>query len=378
MKPHAEIAGGGFAGLAAGVALCQRGWTVRLHERAPQVRSFGAGIGLWQCGMRVLDAIGALDAVVEHCHKAPSYDDRDENNQLIFSRPLPLPGGVNFFAITRQNLHSCLLDAAIKAGVEICTNSEAVFTDPAGELTTADGHRHKADLVIGADGVGSRIRDCMHLRMQTGKYHIGITRVLVAFNEGEYARPEHKPIVNHWAADRERRVIFCPCDADNLYLALAANVGDPVASRVPVQKDDWMRAFPHIAHFLSRIEDSFRYDQYQYIRLEKWSVGRIAVIGDAAHAMPPTLGMGANSAFMAALSLAEHVSRRGADDVAASLEEWQQNDRPIIDNIQKTACGRIEGTAAWSYQEGKGWSDTGHFGSYLATGVKDGEIGALR
>jgi len=61
---HAEIAGAGFAGLAAAIALRQRGWSVRVHEKEAALRAFGAGIFVWENGLRVLHAIGAYDDVV--------------------------------------------------------------------------------------------------------------------------------------------------------------------------------------------------------------------------------------------------------------------------------------------------------------------------
>ena len=64
-KRHAEIAGAGFAGLTAATALAQRGWSVRVHERAEECREFGAGIWFWENGVRVLKAIGAADAALE-------------------------------------------------------------------------------------------------------------------------------------------------------------------------------------------------------------------------------------------------------------------------------------------------------------------------
>ena len=59
---HAEIAGAGFAGLAAAIALRQRGWTVRVHEAAKELRAFGAGIFIWENGLRVLKAVGAYES----------------------------------------------------------------------------------------------------------------------------------------------------------------------------------------------------------------------------------------------------------------------------------------------------------------------------
>ena len=60
----AEIVGGGFAGLAAACALAQRGWRVRLHERASELRTAGAGINVYENGLRVLEALGAVEDTI--------------------------------------------------------------------------------------------------------------------------------------------------------------------------------------------------------------------------------------------------------------------------------------------------------------------------
>ena len=73
---HAEIAGAGFAGLAAAIALRRRGWSVRVHEREAQLRAFGAGIFIWENGQRVLQAIGAYEDVARGAHQAPGYETR--------------------------------------------------------------------------------------------------------------------------------------------------------------------------------------------------------------------------------------------------------------------------------------------------------------
>ena len=61
-KRHAEIVGAGFAGLTAACALAQRGWSVRVHERAERLRPAGAGIYIYENGLRVLEAVGAYAA----------------------------------------------------------------------------------------------------------------------------------------------------------------------------------------------------------------------------------------------------------------------------------------------------------------------------
>src|SRR5438552_571464 len=80
---HAEIAGGGFAGLTAACALAQRGWSVRVHERADRLRTTGSGIYIYENGLRVLEAVGAYDAAVEGAPRAHTREVRDDRNRVI-------------------------------------------------------------------------------------------------------------------------------------------------------------------------------------------------------------------------------------------------------------------------------------------------------
>src|SRR5690242_6136937 len=79
---HAEIAGAGFAGLTAAVALRQRGWSVRLHEKGPELRAFGAGIYLWHNGLRVLEGLDVLEDVLNGSHTPPTYETWLHNKSL--------------------------------------------------------------------------------------------------------------------------------------------------------------------------------------------------------------------------------------------------------------------------------------------------------
>ena len=75
---RAEISGAGFAGLSAG-PLAQRGWSVRIHEKADDLRTEGAGIVLWDDGLRVLEALGALPDLMTGSMRPPFYETRTNN-----------------------------------------------------------------------------------------------------------------------------------------------------------------------------------------------------------------------------------------------------------------------------------------------------------
>src|SRR5215831_10391899 len=152
---HAEIAGAGFAGLAAACALAQRGWSVRVHERGEKLRTTGAGIYIYENGLRVLEALGAYAAAVEGANPAHTREVRDERDRIIAVHRWDVASGARVFSIVRQKVINALAAAAAGAGVEIVTGSHAVAATADGELILESGRRHKADLVIGADGNNS-------------------------------------------------------------------------------------------------------------------------------------------------------------------------------------------------------------------------------
>src|SRR6266851_6675128 len=112
MKRHAEIVGAGFAGLTAACALAQRGWSVRVHERADRLRTAGAGIYIYENGLRVLEAVGAYDAAVAGAPPAHTREVRDDRNRIISVRRW---SGSRVFSIIRQNVINALAAAATVA-----------------------------------------------------------------------------------------------------------------------------------------------------------------------------------------------------------------------------------------------------------------------
>src|SRR5260370_38129922 len=83
MKRHAEIAGAGFAGLTAACALAQRGWSVRVHERGQRLRTTGAGIYIYENGLRVLAAVAAYDEAVKGAPFGHTREVRHDRNHVI-------------------------------------------------------------------------------------------------------------------------------------------------------------------------------------------------------------------------------------------------------------------------------------------------------
>jgi 2-methyl-3-hydroxypyridine 5-carboxylic acid dioxygenase len=329
--PHAEIAGAGFAGLTAAAALRQRGWTVCVHEKGPELRQFGAGILLWENGLRVLEATGAAADVFAHSVAPPVYETRYQH-QTVSKEVF---GPIRWRTMTRQNLYAAVLGAAQRAGAEIVVNSEVVSADPDGSIQLASGQIRRADLVIGADGVGSKVRDSLGFKQKRDKSRDGITRLLVPRMKSELGPGEWDNMIDLWNLEpRVLRVLYTPCDEDNLYLALMAPREDEQGSRVPIDRDLWVENFPELRPVLEEAAKlSGRYDGYETTVLDQWTTGKVALIGDAAHAMCPALAQGAGCGLMNAYSLA--VSVAGAENLEAALKNWERRERPITDRCQE-------------------------------------------
>ncbi len=148
MTRVAEIAGAGFAGLAAGAALAQAGWRVRVHETADEPRSTGAGIYVHPFAQDVLREINACDRVGATAFAPTSRAIHIDGRQRSIT---PIDGQV--LTTTRAALHAAVLATARAAGGVVATRSHAAAVDPAGALLLEDGTRLPADLVVAADGV---------------------------------------------------------------------------------------------------------------------------------------------------------------------------------------------------------------------------------
>lgn len=337
----AEIAGAGFAGLVAATALAQRGWKVTLHEKGESLRSFGAGILLWNNSIQVLKAIGAFDRLEAKTMAPPFYETRMHNQ----TRSLEDFDGLPWRTMTRKDLHEALVSVAQESGVDIRVNSPVESADPNGSLTLASGEIRKADLVIGADGVTSRVRDSIGFRQVRTKSEDGVTRLIVPRCKEELGGgDEWDNVIDFWNLEpRVLRVLYVPCNENELYMALMAPIEDTEGSQVPIDFEVWSESHPYLAPVLREAAKivNGRYDGYQTNVLEEWTTGKVAIIGDAAHAMCPALAQGAGTAMANAFTVAV-AATEATQDIPRALREWQEQERGITDRCQEMSAWYAE------------------------------------
>jgi 2-polyprenyl-6-methoxyphenol hydroxylase-like FAD-dependent oxidoreductase len=321
------ITGAGIAGLTAGLAFAQKGWRVRVYEQHSWLRSLSAGIHLWENGLRVL---GVLAPIISDVIPASRRERRNPDGE-VFSNSLFGPD-FRLYVPLQTRLLTALYDALVETGGEVVSNSRVVAA-PDGWLYFANGTASRADLIVGADGIASTVRESLGLlkwRRRVGQFgYSAVIRLKPRTIETE-AEGTH---CEFWSGSRCLR--YAPATADLAYVQLTALAGDRSGSAVPVDRQSWCAQFPSLSSVIGRIPDDGHGEWFEIVRPHYWSNGRVAIVGDAATAQPPSLGYGAGCAMMTAFALAETLDR--CNDLLDGLAEWELRERPFTDWVQWVA-----------------------------------------
>jgi 2-polyprenyl-6-methoxyphenol hydroxylase-like FAD-dependent oxidoreductase len=321
----AEIAGGGLGGMFVATALAQRGWQVRIHEKSDELRMFGAGIWLWENGLHALESIGVLpyimDTEPEHLTDSEA---RDHKGRLMRGRRT---SATDRLVVPRRiDLYNALIAGARDAGVEIVTGSRVTGATQDGELHLADGSTVQADLVIVADGVYSKARDSLKLTASVTESQLGAIRLLIPRLPDE----TRHDVIEYWK--RDRCLMFNPVNPTTVYLCFVCGVDDHRGKAIPLDKESWKQSHPNLASAIDRVGSDGRWDVFTSVRCTAWHRGRAAIVGDAAHSLPPSVGQAANLTFANCLALASYVS--SDSNLERALTNWERAARPITDHTQ--------------------------------------------
>ena len=335
MRPgHAEIVGGGFGGLVAAAALAGRGWSVRLHERRGAIDAEGYGIAVQPNMNLIFATLGIAKEVIAGGARIDRRDSLDGAGNVVLSRKTERSP----YRIDRRHIVRLLARRAAEAGAEIGLGSQVTAVSPDGTLAIDGGGRMEADLIVLADGAGSSLRPPLGLLKHRIWQRDGGVRVTIPRTADEIAEDAVSGTVMIEAWSDNRRVLYCPVNDTEYYVLLGSLVDDEAGKATPIDPQIWSGSFPSLAGILARVAADAdwreaRWAQFQTVRLKRWWKGRVAVLGDAAHAMPPYLAQGAGHAMMNAMGLA--VALDEAPDLEAAFRAWERRERPLTEHTQR-------------------------------------------
>jgi 2-polyprenyl-6-methoxyphenol hydroxylase-like FAD-dependent oxidoreductase len=340
---HAVVVGAGIGGLTASLVLSRVAARVTLVERAERPSEVGAALALQPNGMAVLDRLGLLPAVEAVSARIDRMDIRSVTGRRLLTAGMPdLGGGLDHaIAVRRTDLHRLLLDAvAGVASIDTRFGWTAVSADPSGTVTitsTAENSLDRgstslqADVIVGADGVNSAVRSTggFESRVSPGSSYV---RAIVRGQASPWFEEYWTPLGSFGHA---------PLGGDLVYFWAAAHVGaaaDAVSRRdIAAFRKEWRRVLPAAADLLERVSsfDDLLVNTVSRVDCRRWFSGRLVLLGDAAHAMPPNLGQGANSALVDAVVLADELA--SAPSVQEALVGYDKRRRPLARRVQRTA-----------------------------------------
>jgi 2-polyprenyl-6-methoxyphenol hydroxylase-like FAD-dependent oxidoreductase len=324
--------------MTAAAALAMRGWSVRVHERANQIRATGSGIFVAENSIRVLETLGADKIALKDAIRFHFRETRDNRNRVISTLHWPPEVPQRIYVLSRETLVRALQAVCDRVGVELRLGSVVTGASTTGSLRLDSGDEFNADLVVGADGINSTIRQSQDFGGSRRKLSGGAIRAIVPRLASDQDLPAHT-FAEYWTGPR--RIFYSPISPSETYLALMTVEQDIAGARDPMDVDAWTASFPHLKNVIERIENPLRWTSFEQIKLPTWSQGKIALIGDAAHAMAPNLGQGGGTAMMDGISLAANVSLPKYS-LAQALQRWESSERPIVDKIQRLS--KIYGT----------------------------------
>jgi salicylate hydroxylase len=339
------VVGAGIGGLTLAIALRRRGVPVTVYEQASELREIGAGVALSANATRHLHRLGLGDAL-EAVSVQPSalVFRRWSDGEIIASHEVGAryraAFGAPYYGVHRAALQRVFAGALEAGVVEHGCRCVGVGAD-GGEarVELADGRSVEADVVVGADGVHSAVR--RHVAGERTPVFSGTVgyRGLVPVEQLP-SLPDPTPL-QFWAGPRAH-LLHYSVEGGSIVNFLAVvrqaewtsetwnepcDVADALAGF-----DGWHAA---VTEMVGAVPEGSRWALHDHAPLERWSAGPVVLIGDAAHAMLPHQGQGANQTIEDAIALADLLEGTDAAGLPAALARYEALRKPRTRRVQR-------------------------------------------
>ena len=340
----AVIVGGGIAGLSSAIALHRHGWDVEVLERAPTISEVGSGLTLWSNALGALDVLGLGDQVRGSSSLEGSGGIRDSRGRWLSRTDVAAIrerfGDIAMIhrATLLDILRSALPPEALRVGVSVDGAS------PEGSVRHSQGSS-EGDLVVGADGLRSEVRRALWPDSEPRYAGYTAWRFVTAFPA------DFGPGFESWG--RGQRFGCTRLQDGRVYCFAVLDSAEGTASiglaALRQRFATWHDPVPALLAATNEA-DLLHHDLYDIPALPTYVHDKVALVGDAAHAMTPNLGQGACQALEDAVALAEAAQ---GDDLAA----YDARRRPQATMVSQRSA-RIGRVAQWHWPPAVALRDT--------------------
>jgi salicylate hydroxylase len=343
------IIGAGISGLAAAVALHQQGQRVVVYEQATALVEIGAGLSVFANGLRVLDLLGLSEQI------EPVAAEPDElvfrhwrTSERVGSEALGHDGryrsdfGFPYLGVLRSHVQRALVGALPSEAIRLDHQLVGLDEEDARvQLRWSDGSTSEAGVVIAADGARSTVRELMVGNAVVYSGTSGFRGIVEAAAVPSLVDPES---LQFWVGP-DAHLLHFPIDPDArlvTFLAVTespANWPDSGSWRIPCTQEEALEPFaqwhPAVREMIGAVQHRERWGLFSVSPLERWSFGRVVLLGDAAHGMLPHYGQGANQGIEDAFVLAALLSsEQGQSDPCAAIETYERVRKPHTARVQ--------------------------------------------
>ena len=356
--PRVAIVGAGIGGLASASALIGQDADVKVYEQASAFARVGAGIQMTPNAMKVLRGLGMEEKLRAIAFEPISGLNREHASGTL-TNELPLSGrseeryGAPLLLMHRADLHAALAEQ-LPAGIIHFNKKLTNVRQDNGkvELEFADGAREEADLLIGADGVHSRVRELM-LGAEQPRY-TGKVAYRTTFPSKLMAGLTLEPYrTKWWGPDRHIVIYYVTRQRDEIYFVTSqpeqAEWMTPKSWSAKGDVGELRQAFadfhPEVRAVLDACPDVHRWALLERDPLPTWVDGHVALLGDACHPMTPYMAQGAASALEDAAVMARCLAGAPPATLNESLKRYEAVRKPRASKIQS-----VSGTNTWMRQ----------------------------